>query len=72
MYEQMARAAVLRASASRYVACKRRLGVIEVLKPWVQALPTPAEETIEQMMRRHHAEVRSNAYFVACSLRELL
>jgi hypothetical protein len=56
IYEQMARAAVLRASSSRYVACKRRLGVIEVLLPWVLALPTPAEESEEEMVARHEAE----------------
>ena len=56
IYEKMAEAATLKASASRYVACKRRLGVIEILKPWVLALPTPAEETEEQMQLRHDNE----------------
>ena len=47
MYQQMATAAVLRESSSRYVACKRRLGVIEVLKPWIQNLPTPVSQNHE-------------------------
>eukprot|EP01043_Picozoa_sp_COSAG02_P002582 COSAG02_NODE_60_length_43475_cov_59.494582_10_plen_3160_part_00 len=57
MYQQMASAAVLRETSSRYVACKRRLGVIEVLKPWVQRLPTPPESTEEEMARDHQKEL---------------
>ena len=57
MYQQMATAAVLRESSSRYVACKRRLGVIEVLKPWVQSLPTPPESSEEDMARAQQVEL---------------
>jgi hypothetical protein len=57
MYQQMASAAVLRETSSRYVACKRRLGVIEVLKPWVQSLPTPPESTEEEMQREQQKEL---------------
>ena len=57
MYTQMASAGVLRASSSRYVACKRRLGVIEVLKPWVQALPTPPDMDQAQMAEEQQKEL---------------